>query len=103
MGDPVGLDVESMSMQELLDLNARVLRRHRYLRALRDRALLDRLVVGEHVSFFRGHYEVIGPVVRVNRKTVTVRDEDDGRLWLVSPGRLTRMPWIKSGSEWIRL
>ena len=46
--------------------------------------------IGQRVSFNAKGRTVTGTVVRVNEKTVTVEDCDDGsRGWRVSPGMLT--------------
>lgn len=66
-----------------------------FLEEMQARARLAGFSVGEYVSFHRRHFEVIGPVVRVNRRTLTIRDEELGRCWRVAPAKATRLPWMK--------
>jgi hypothetical protein len=84
------LDLTLLTEEELLDLNRRVVDRIRLLRQTRHQAAILEFRVGDRVSFRRecGH-EVIGTVVRRNRRTVTVIALD-GQSWRVSPAFLTR-------------
>ncbi len=59
---------------------------------------------GERVSFVtskRGHRTITGTVLRINRKSVSVRE--DGRpsaeYWRVSPGKLTRLEKVEDGGD----
>jgi len=83
-------DIEKLSLEELFDLNKRVVRRIRYLHSLKTRAQLDQFEVGDRVSFQSDGRAVEGIVVRVNRKTVSVKTRDSH--WTIPPKFLTRMP-----------
>ena len=102
------IDIEKLSLDELIDLNRRVVRRIQYLASLKTRAELDRFEVGDRVSFqsdpstlAQGRPErseaqskddgraVEGIVVRVNRKTLSVRTRDTH--WNIHPKFLTRV------------
>ncbi len=81
-------DIEKLSMEELLELNRRIIHRFQYLRSLKTRAELDKFEVGDRVSFRSDGREVEGIVVRVNRKTVSVKTKDSH--WTIPPKFLTR-------------
>ena len=69
----MSVDIERLSMEELLELNRRIIHRFQYLRSLKTSAELDK---------------VEGIVVRVNRKTVSVKTKDS--RWTIPPKFLTR-------------
>ena len=45
------IDIEKFSLEELVDLNKRVVRRIEYLHSLKTRAHLDKFEVGDKVTF----------------------------------------------------
>src|ERR1035437_4950463 len=67
------VDIDKLALDELLDLNRRVVRRIQHLQSLRTRAHLDRFEVGDRVSFQSEGRAVAGVVVRVNQKTLSVK------------------------------
>ena len=76
----------------MIDLNRRIVDRIRIVRQTRYRDSMAEFNVGDRVTFEPdcGH-EVIGTVVRLNRKSVTVATAD-GHQWRVSPTLLNRAP-----------
>ena len=84
------MDIEKLSLDQLLDLNRRVVRRIEYLHGLKTRANLDRFEVGDRVSFLSEGRAVEGIVVRVNRKTLSIRTPD--AHWNIHPRFITRLP-----------
>ncbi|HBL15639.1 MAG TPA: hypothetical protein DD417_02450 [Elusimicrobia bacterium] len=84
------IDIEKLSLEELLDLNRRIVRRIDYLHSLKTRAHLDRFAVGDRVSFQSDGRAVAGIVVRVNRKTPSVKTKDTH--WNIHPRFVTRLP-----------
>ncbi len=83
-------DIEKLSLEELFELNKQVVRRIQYLHSLKTRAQLDQFEVGDRVSFQSDGRAVEGIVVRVNRKTVSVKTKDSH--WTIPPKFLTRTP-----------
>ncbi|MBI4678144.1 MAG: hypothetical protein HY748_11230 [Elusimicrobia bacterium] len=90
----MSIDIEKLSLEELLDLNRRIVRRIEYLHGLKTRAHLDRFEVGDRVSFQSDGRAVEGLVVRVNRKTLSVRTGDSH--WTIPPKFVTKLPGPKA-------
>lgn len=84
------VDIEKLSLDELLDLNRRVVRRIEYLHGLKTRAHLDRFEPGDRVSFQNEGRMVEGVVVRVNQKTLSIKTKDT--YWRIHPRFLTKLP-----------
>ncbi|MBI5243798.1 MAG: hypothetical protein HY922_08990 [Elusimicrobia bacterium] len=90
----MNIDIEKLNLEELLDLNKRIVRRIEYLHSLKTRAHLDRFEVGDRVSFQSDGRTVEGVVVRVNRKTLSVVTGDTH--WRIPPRFLTKLPGPKA-------
>jgi hypothetical protein len=88
------MDIEKLTIDELIVLNHRVIARLRYLQGLKTRAHLDRFEVGDRVSFQSDGRTVEGLVVRVNQKSLSVRTLDSN--WTIHPRFLTKL--IKTGA-----
>ena len=85
------IDIDKLTEKELIDLNHRIVERLKFLESMRIHAEMMEFSVGEKVCFSPpGHGELVGVVVRYNKKTVTVVTEE-GQRWNVSP-RLLKMP-----------
>ncbi len=84
------MDIEKLSLEELLELNRRVVRRVKYLYGLKTRAHLDRFEAGDKVSFQSDGRMVEGLVVRVNSKTLSIRTKDSH--WNIHPRFVTKLP-----------
>lgn len=79
------IDLTRYTEPELIELHRRIIERIKFLRQARCHESMVEFNVGDRVSFQRecGH-EVIGTIVRLNRKTVTVVSAD-GFSWRVGP------------------
>ncbi|MDD5627936.1 MAG: hypothetical protein PHU21_02645 [Elusimicrobia bacterium] len=88
------MDIDDLSLEQLLDLNRRIVRRIEYLQGLKTRAHLDRFEVGDRVSFPSEGRQVEGVVVRVNQKTLSIRTKDT--YWRIHPRFLTKLPGPKA-------
>jgi len=78
------MEIDHLSLDELIDLNDRVVDR---IKLLEDRqALLNMMAfnLGSKVSFDSKYGRQVGTIVKFNRKTVVVVT-DEGRQWKVSP------------------
>ena len=84
------VDLSGYTEAELVELNHRVVERLRELRQARARSAMTDLRIGDRVSFEPecGH-EVVGTIVRLNRKSVTVATAE-GPQWRVAPSLLKR-------------
>ncbi len=86
----MSVDVEKMSLEELVDLNRRVVYRIQYLASVKTRAQLDWFDVGDRVTFQCDGRAVSGTVIRVNRKTLSIHT-DDHHHWNIHPKFLTKV------------
>jgi len=84
------IDIDSLSEDELIELNNKVVARLRFLSQMRSHSAMLDFRVGERVKFHPdGSRELLGTLTRYNKKTVTVVT-DAGQHWNVSPSLLTR-------------
>lgn len=85
------IDLTRLTEAELVALNHRVVERIKVLRQRRYHESIAAFVVGDRVSFRPdcGH-EVVGTVVRLNRKSVTVVGAH-GEEWRVAPTFLKKV------------
>lgn len=88
------LDIESLSLDQLLELNRSVIRRIEHLQGLKTRAHLERFDVGDRVSFQGDGRPAEGVVIRVNQKSVSVKTSDG--YWRIHPRFLTKLPGPKA-------
>ena len=82
------IDIDGLSYEELLQLNHRVVERLKMLEAMQAHVDMMAFNLGQRVSFDSQHGRQFGTVVKYNRKTVAVLD-DDGRQWRISPHLLS--------------
>lgn len=79
-----------MSEADLRYLNHMVVERLKLLTQARSTVQLAQFAQGDRISFTtRDGTELHGTIVRLNKKTVSLR-ADDGSLWKVSPGLLRK-------------
>lgn len=85
------IDIDSLTEQELIELNHKIVARLRFLSQMRSHSDMMGFRIGEKVRFRpSGQSEVIGTLTRYNKKTVTVITED-GEHWNVSPSFLFKV------------
>lgn len=87
------MDIEKLPLEQLLDLNRRVVRRIEYLQSLKTRAHLYRFEIGDRVSFQSEGCAVEGAVVQINRKSLSIKTQDT--YWRIHPRFLTKLPGPK--------
>ncbi len=91
----MNIDIEKLSEKELTDLNRKIVARLKILASMRTHTEMLEFSVGDKVSFRSpGHGDLIGVLVKYNRKTVTVLAEE-GQKWNVSPQLLTKVKQSK--------
>jgi hypothetical protein len=80
------IDIDTLTEEELIDLNNRIVERLRFLNQMRAHARMLKFRIGDRVMFQpEGRLPMFGVLTRYNRKTVTVIT-DSGQHWNVSPG-----------------
>ena len=82
------IDIDGLSLDELLQLNHRVVERIKMLQAMQAHVDMMAFNLGSKVSFDTDEGRVIGTLVKYNRKTVNVLS-DNGRHYRVTPGLLS--------------
>ncbi len=84
------IDIDKLTEKELIDLNHKIVERLKFLESMRAHAEMLEFSVGEKVCFHPpGRGEVVGVLVKYNKKTVTVLTEE-GQKWNVSPHLLEK-------------
>ena len=84
------INIDTLTEDELVDLNRRIVERLRFLQHMRAHKQMLEFRVGDRVTFQGdGRGWVEGMLTRYNRKTVTVI-ADDGHQWNVSPSLVSR-------------
>jgi hypothetical protein len=92
------IDIDTLSEEELIDLNHRVVARLRFLNQMRSHSAMLDFRIGERVKFHPdGSPEIIGTLTRYNKKTVTIVT-DSGQHWNVSPSLLTKVAPSAAGN-----
>jgi hypothetical protein len=85
------IDIDSLSEEELVELNHKVVARLRFLHEMRSHSAMLDFRIGERVKFHPdGRAVVFGTLTRYNKKTVTVVT-DAGENWNVALGLLSRV------------
>jgi len=87
------IDIDSLTGEELIELNHKVVARLRFLSQMRSHSAMLDFRIGERVKFHPTGSPT-GILTRYNKKTVTVVT-DSGQHWNVAPGLLSR---VDSGS-----
>ena len=84
------MNIENMSLEELCDLNRRVVARIQALNQFKQQFQMINFSLGEKVQFRNKQGErVVGVLTKYNRKTVSILTED-GLQWRVSPTLLSK-------------
>ncbi len=85
----MSIDIDTLSREELVELNDRVIERLKYLDTVHAQQAMMTLNIGSQVSFDSPrHGRVFGTVIKFNRKTVVVLTEDRIQ-WRIPPDILT--------------
>ncbi|MCB0627795.1 MAG: hypothetical protein KDC43_28685 [Saprospiraceae bacterium] len=92
------VDIDGLSIEELLQLNHRVVERIKMLRAMQAHVDMMAFNLGTKVSFDTDEGRVFGTLVKYNRKTVNVVG-DNGRHYRVTPGLLSAVKDVHSESQ----
>jgi len=79
------IDIDDLTIDELVALNERVVERIKYLERLQVAEAMQRFNIGARVRFYPGHHgPQTGRLTKFNQKSVTILG-DDQRQWRVSP------------------
>ena len=90
-------DMDSLSEEELIALNHKIVARLRFLSQMRSHSAMLDFRIGERVKFRPGgRPDVVGILTQYNKKTVTIIT-DSGEHWNVAPGLLTKVESAPAG------
>ena len=93
------IDIDSLSLDELIKLNHRVVERIKFMETMITHSEMMQFSPGDKVSFEPpGRGKQIGTLVKYNKKTVTVIT-DAGQKWTVSPHLISKVKDIKSSNK----
>ena len=93
------IDIDTLTEEELVDLNNRIVQRLRFLHQARSHKRMLDFKIGDRVSFQpEGRGMLVGTLTRYNKKTVTVITEA-GERWNVAPHFLRRLVDANSTRE----
>lgn len=91
------IDLDKLSVEELVALNHRIVARLKMLETLQTHKSMMAFHPGARVSFEGNQGErLLGTLTKFNRKTVTVIT-DNGQRWNVSPHLLSPLKDARSG------
>ena len=91
--------IDLLSVEQLIDLNHKIISRLRFLREMRSHAEMMNFRIGEKVKFHPpGREEIVGILTRYNKKSVTIIAEN-GQRWNVHPGLLFKMTQAAERAE----
>jgi hypothetical protein len=84
-------DIDSLTYEELVDLNQKIVERLKFLDSMHTHKEMMRFSPGDQVSFEApGREKQFATLVKYNKKTVTVITES-GQRWNVSPHLLQKV------------
>jgi hypothetical protein len=93
------IDLDSMSYDELIELNHKIVERLKFLDAMHTHQEMMQFSPGDQVCFEpAGRGKQFGTLVKFNKKTVTVITES-GQKWNVSPHLLRKVKSVKSNKS----
>ncbi len=86
-------DIDKLSREELLELNHRIVERLKYLASREALELSKKFKVGDIVEFRSGKNMVRGIIIRINRKTMSIKTNEG--QWNVHPQFLKKIEKIE--------
>ena len=83
------VDIDKYSLKELIELNHKICERIKKLDAKENFEALQNFYVGEQVRFKSENNVIIGTIIRINRKTISVQTKEG--YWNIDPQFLTKV------------
>ncbi len=95
----MNIDITTLTEEELIDLNRKIIERLRFLSQTRAHHKMLEFKVGDRVTFKPGDRPALsGVLTKYNKKTVTVIT-DNGEHWNVAPGLLKLAKEAKASDD----
>lgn len=82
-------DIENLSLEELYNLHHKIVRRINELNIIKLYDKLKDFQIGEQVDFINKGNTIIGTIVRINQKTLSVKTKEGS--WYVDPRAVNRI------------
>ena len=83
------IQIENLSLKELVELHDKIARRIWELEKGKLSEKLGEFQIGDQISFQSEGKTITGTVIRVNRKTLSVRSQEG--YWYVAPWGVTKI------------
>ena len=95
----MNIDIDSMSYDELVKLNHKIVERLKFLDSMHTHKEMMQFSPGDQVCFDPpGRSKQFGTLVKYNKKTVTVITES-GQKWNISPHLLGKVKSVKDKKQ----
>jgi len=83
------IEIEKLTLKELVELHDRIARRMWELQRTKLSEKLGEFQIGDKVSFQNEGKTITGTVIRVNRKSLSVRTQQN--CWYINPWGVTKL------------
>ena len=95
----MGIDIEQLTYEELLELNHKIVERLKFLDSMNTHQEMSKFNPGDEVSFSHPTQGVLsGTLLKYNKKTVTIVTSS-GQKWNVSPHLLRKVISSRKGKK----
>lgn len=96
------MDINNLTLQELVDLNRNIVKRIRELRRIKLYTALQNFTEGDMVSFDNNGITITGTVIRINQKSLTVKASES--TWYIDPclASKSQLPQQKNDANMFR-
>lgn len=84
------IEIENLTLKELVELHDRIATRMWELQRTKFSKKLGEFQIGDKVSFQNEGKTITGIVIRVNRKSLSVRTQEN--CWYINPWGVTKIP-----------
>jgi len=84
------IEIEKLSLKELIELHDKIARQIWELQRTKLSEKLGEFQIGDKVSFQNEGKTITGIVIRVNRKSLSVRTQEN--CWYTNPWGVTKIP-----------
>ena len=84
------IEIENLSLKELIEFHDRIASRIWELQRTKLSEKLGEFQIGDKVSFQNEGKTITGTIIRVNRKSLSVRTQEN--CWYINPWGVTKLP-----------
>lgn len=84
------IEIENLTLKELIEFHDRIASRIWELQRTKLSEKLGEFQIGDKVSFQNEGKIITGTIIRVNRKSLSVRTQEN--CWYINPWGVTKLP-----------